>query len=300
MSKKQTGQAQDSPEQAAQPAEKQHHRIKDRLPLLFIFLILAAGVAIMGYPVLSNWICEYTASVEIASYNAVLEEQDTSDLDAMLEAASEYNASLSGSGDSDSAADYEDLLALTDAIGYIEIPKIGVYLPIYHGVDDEVLQKGIGHMPETSLPVGGESTHAVLSGHTGLPAAKLFTDLDQLEEGDMFYIHVLNRILAYEVDQIKVVLPDETDDIRIVEGEDYVTLLTCTPYGVNSHRLLVRGTRVEYSPAVVEVQTPADTETKQKIPVEKILWYGAVAAGAVLLLIILLILLLPGRRKKRK
>ncbi len=251
----------------------------------------------MGYPVLSNWICEYTASVEIASYNSVLEEQDTSELDAMLEAASEYNAALSGSGDSDSVADYDSLLALTDAIGYIEIPKIGVYLPIYHGVEDDVLQKGIGHMPETSLPVGGESTHAVLSGHTGLPAAKLFTDLDQLEVGDMFYIHVLNRILAYEVDQIKVVLPDETDDIRIVEGEDYVTLLTCTPYGVNSHRLLVRGTRVEFSPEVVSVQAPADTETKQKIPVEKILWYGAVAFGIVLMIIVLLILLLPGRRR---
>ncbi|MCD7954917.1 MAG: class C sortase [Lachnospiraceae bacterium] len=276
------------------------HSIRQRLPLLFIFLILAAGVAIMGYPVLSNWLCEYTASVEIASYNSVLEGQDTSELDAMLEAAEEYNAALSGNGNSDSVADYDSLLALTDAIGYIEIPKLGVYLPIYHGVDDEVLQKGIGHMPETSLPVGGESTHAVLSGHTGLPAAKLFTDLDQLEVGDMFYIHVLNRILAYEVDQIKVVLPDETDDIRIVEGEDYVTLLTCTPYGVNSHRLLVRGTRTEYYPEVVSVQAQVDTTTKQKVPVEKILWYGAVAAGIVLLLIILLILFAPSGRKKRK
>ncbi|MCD7834077.1 MAG: class C sortase [Lachnospiraceae bacterium] len=274
-------------------------RLKQRLPLLFIFLVLAAGVATMGYPVLSNWICEYTASVDIASYNAIVEEQDTSELDAMLEAAVEYNAALSGNSSSDSVADYEDLLTVTDVIGYIEIPKLGVYLPIYHGVEDDVLQKGIGHMPETSLPVGGESTHAVLSGHTGLPAAKLFTDLDQMEEGDMFYIHVLNRILAYQVDQIKIVLPEETDDIRIVEGEDYVTLLTCTPYGVNSHRLLVRGTRVEYTSEVVSVQAPADTTTKQKIPVSKILWYGALAGGAVLLLIILLILFAPGKRKKK-
>jgi len=278
---------------------KMKKRLKERLPLLFIFLVLAAGVATMGYPVLSNWICEYTASVDIASYNAVVEEQDTSELDAMLEAAVEYNAVLSGSSSSDSVADYEDLLTVTDVIGYIEIPKLGVYLPIYHGVEDDVLQKGIGHMPETSLPVGGESTHAVLSGHTGLPAAKLFTDLDQMEEGDMFYIHVLNRILAYQVDQIKIVLPDETDDIRIVEGEDYVTLLTCTPYGVNSHRLLVRGTRVEYTSEVVSVQAPADTTTKQKIPVSKILWYGALAGGAVLLVIILLILFAPGKRKKK-
>ncbi|MCD8337733.1 MAG: class C sortase [Lachnospiraceae bacterium] len=276
------------------------NRLKQRLPLLFIFLVLAAGVATMGYPVLSNWICEYTASVDIASYNAVVEEQDTSELEAMLEAAVEYNAALSGGASSESVADYEELLAVTDVIGYIEIPKIGIYLPIYHGVEDDVLQKGIGHMPETSLPVGGESTHAVLSGHTGLPAAKLFTDLDQLEEGDMFYIHVLNRVLAYQVDQIKIVLPDETDDIRIVEGEDYVTLLTCTPYGVNSHRLLVRGTRVEFSPEVVTVQAPADTTTKQKVPVTKILWYGAFAAGSVLLLIILLILFAPGKKKKKK
>lgn len=272
--------------------------LKNRWPLLIIVLILAAGLAFMGYPLVSNWVCEMTASVEISDYNAIVEQEDTSALDAMLADAVKYNEALSGNGDSSSVAKYDDLLAVTDAIGYLEIPKLGLYLPIYHGINDEVLQKGIGHMQETSLPVGGESTHSVLSGHTGLPAAKLFTDLDQLEEGDKFYIHVLNRILAYQVDQIKVVLPEETEDIRVVQGYDYVTLLTCTPYGVNSHRLLVRGIRTEYSPETVAVQAPADKETKKIIPVEKMIWYIAVAAGAVLLLIILLILFVPARKRK--
>lgn len=272
--------------------------LKNRWPLVMIVLILAAGLAFMGYPLVSNWVCEYTASVEISNYNTIVEQEDTSALDAMLDEAVKYNKALSGNGDGTSVAKYDDLLAVTDAIGYLEIPKLGLYLPIYHGISDEVLQKGIGHMPETSLPVGGKSTHSVLSGHTGLPAAKLFTDLDQLKEGDKFYIHVLNRILAYKVDQIKVVLPEETDDIRVVQGKDYVTLLTCTPYGVNSHRLLVRGVRTKYYPEKVAVQAPADTETKAQIPVEKILWYIAVGAGAVLLLIILLILLIPARKPK--
>lgn len=272
--------------------------LKNRWPLLIIVLILAAGLAFMGYPLVSNWVCEMTASVEISDYNAIVEQEDTSALDAMLADAVKYNEALSGNGDSSSVAKYDDLLAVTDAIGYLEIPKLGLYLPIYHGINDEVLQKGIGHMPETSLPVGGKSTHSVLSGHTGLPAAKLFTDLDQLKEGDKFYIHVLNRILAYQVDQIKVVLPEETEDIRVVQGYDYVTLLTCTPYGVNSHRLLVRGVRAEYSPETVAVQAPADKETKKVIPVEKMLWYIAVAAGAVLLFIILLILFVPARKRK--
>ncbi|MDO4307324.1 MAG: class C sortase [Eubacteriales bacterium] len=274
------------------------HNLKNRWPLLIIVLILAAGLAFMGYPMVSNWVCEYTASVEISDYNAVVEKEDTSTLEAMLEDAVKYNNVLSGKGDSASVAKYDDLLAVTDALGYLEIPKLGLYLPIYHGISDEVLQKGIGHMQETSLPVGGESTHSVLSGHTGLPAAKIFTDLDQLVEGDKFYIHVLNRILAYQVDQIKVVLPEETEDIRVVQGRDYVTLLTCTPYGVNSHRLLVRGARTDYSPEKVSVQAPADTETKEIIPVEKMLWYIAVAAGAVLLFVILLILFVPARKPK--
>ncbi|MDO4633541.1 MAG: class C sortase [Eubacteriales bacterium] len=273
-------------------------RLMRRLPLVFIFLVLAVGVGVLGYPLISNWICEYTASVEIAAYNSSMEQEDTAALDKMLAEAESYNASLADKDASASAVSYDEVLALSEAIGYVEIPKIDIYLPIYRGVSDEVLQKGIGHMPETSLPVGGKSTHAVLSGHTGLPAAKLFTDLDHLEVGDNFYLHVLNRILAYKVDQIKVVLPDESEDIMIKRGEDYVTLLTCTPYGINSHRLLVRGTRVPFEPGTVSVQAPADTHTKAKLPLEKIVWYAGFGAGIFMMLIILLILFFPERKKK--
>ena len=179
----------------------------------------------------------------------------------MWKEAEEYNQSLNSASKA-SAVSYEDLLSVTDTIGYLEIPKISVYMPIYHGIDAAVLEKGIGHMPETSLPVGGESTHCVLSGHTGLPPAKILTDLTKMEEGDFFYIHVLGKTLAYKVDQIKVVLPEETDDIKIVEGKDYVTLLTCTPYGVNSHRLLVRGERTDYVPDTVSVESSSKVQVK--------------------------------------
>ena len=156
-----------------------------------------------------------------------------------------------------------DLVDVGESIGFIEIPKIDVYLPIYSGTGEDVLQKGVGHLAESSYPIGGTSTHSVLTGHRGLPSAVLFTDLDKLEEGDVFYLHVLDEVLAYKVDQIKVVLPEETQDIGIVEGKDYCTLVTCTPYAINTHRLLVRGERTEYIPpeelaeqnAVHEVQS---------------------------------------------
>ncbi|MDO4323375.1 MAG: class C sortase [Lachnospiraceae bacterium] len=277
-----------------------NRNVKARLPLLFIFLVLLTGVGAMGYPLVSDWFSVYTAKVEIADYDAAVEEEDVSALEEMLKEAEEYNKALSEGGGKTSVASYDDLLAVTDAIGYLEIPKLGVYMPIYHGTSDEVLQKGIGHMEDTSLPVGGASTHSVLSGHTGLPAAKILTDLDQMEEGDRFYIHVLNRVLAYEVDQIKVVLPEETEDIQIVKGEDYVTLLTCTPYGINSHRLLVRGKRTEYVPEKVSVKPPAKTEPKKMLPLETILLCTGIAAGAAILLIIFLILFAPGRKSKER
>ena len=144
---------------------------------------------------------------------------------------------------------YLDLVDVGESIGFIEIPKIDVYLPIYSGTNEDVLQKGVGHLAESSYPIGGTSTHSVLTGHRGLPSAVLFTDLDKLEEGDVFYLHVLDEVLAYKVDQIKVVLPEETQDIGIVEGKDYCTLVTCTPYAINTHRLLVRGERDRVHPA---------------------------------------------------
>lgn len=274
-----------------------NHKIRQRLPYVFIFLVFAVGIGFFLYPSASDWYCRYTARTEIAVYKKVVEEEDSSNLDTMLEAASGYNKSLMQGGAA-SAVSYDDLLAVTDAIGYLEIPKINVYLPIYHGVEGEVLEKGIGHLPETSLPVGGESTHCVLSGHSGLPSAKILTRLDELAAGDKFYLHVLGETLAYEVDQIKTVLPEETEDIQIVEGKDYVTLLTCVPYGVNTHRLLVRGERKTYTPGAVSVQAPKETEEEPPVAPEALLRIGMIGVGVVLVTGVLLILFVPARKRK--
>lgn len=276
------------------------HNIKQRIPYVFIFLVLAAGVGFWIYPTASDWYYRYTAKTEIAGYNKAVKEEASANLDSMRKDADSYNQTLL-SGSSLSAVSYDDLLAVTDAIGYLEIPKIDVYLPIYHGVEGDVLEKGIGHLPESSLPVGGRSTHCVLSGHSGLPAAKILTELDEIVPGDTFYLHVLDETLAYEVDQIKTVLPEETDDIQIVEGKDYVTLLTCVPYGVNTHRLLVRGARKTYTPGAVSVQAPADSITDTPAAPETIFRMFLIAAGVILLAGILLILFVPaGKRKGRK
>lgn len=188
----------------------------------------------------------------IASYVDQVNSLDDAQYETMLEQAREYNETLVGKEDRyilDEAetAEYNSLLDVTGTgiMGYVVIPKINVRLPIYHGTDPSVLEIAIGHIAGSSLPVGGESTHCVLSGHRGLPSAKLFTDIDQLKEGDQFMLEVLGDTLTYEVDQIKVVLPDELEDIEIEEGQDLCTLVTCTPYGVNTHRLLVRGHRVD-------------------------------------------------------
>ena len=268
------------------------HNIKKRLPLVFMFLILVAGISILGYPMVSDWLSVYTAKVEIADYTAAVEQEDTSQLDAMWKQAQEYNEALNGSSGT-SVASYDELLAVTDAIGYLEIPKIGVYMPIYHGIDTEVLEKGIGHMPDTSLPVGGKSTHCVLSGHTGLPAAKILTDLDQMEEGDIFILNVLGRKLAYEVDQIRVVLPEEMSDLEVIEGKDLCTLVTCTPYGINTHRLLVRGHRTKYVEEKVEEQKEVQTKKMDT----RLLIAGA--AGAVILAVIIIAVVIRRRKRRR-
>ena len=270
----------------------------NRLFLLFCFLLLSAGLGIMAYPTVSNWLVEYDARVEISGYNTAVEEKDASVRMEMIDEAAQYNDILKDPAKKTSMVSYNDLLAVTDAIGYLEIPKLHIYLPIYHGVEEDVLEKGIGHLPESSLPIGGESTHCVLSGHSGLPTAKILTELDKLETGDMFYLHVMDQVLAYQVDQIKVVLPEETEDIRIVEGQDYVTLVTCVPYGINTHRLLVRGSRTEYTPGQILLQPPAEEAPVETIPADDLRKYLIAAVGAVWLLIILLILFVPARKRK--
>lgn len=238
-------------------------RVRDILPLL----VILAGLLVLLYPTISNFLIEQNASRAIASYDAATVDLGQEEREQMLADARAYNDALAASsGASPQAPEggepaqvgetlaYEDLLNLNGdgMMGYIIIPKMNVELPIYHTVEERVLQVGVGHMESSSLPVGGESTHAALSGHRGLPSAKLFTDLDQMEGGDQFYIKVLGETLAYEVHEIETVLPTETESLAIQQGQDLVTLITCTPYGINSHRLLVHAHRIPYEPQMEE------------------------------------------------
>lgn len=238
------------------------------IPVLIVLLLLA-GLGVMLYPTFSDWYARWQAQKEIAQYNEVAEGEkaDYSDLWA---AAEEYNRRLAEigtfAGSVSSTVEESELQDVsqylnplgTGMMGYIDIPKISVHLPIYQGTGEKALQSGAGFWIGTSLPTGGPSTHCVITAHNGLVKAKMFTDLDQLEEGDTFTISVLDRVMTYQVDQILVTLPDEMDALEIVPGEDLVTLYTCTPYGVNTHRLLVRGHRIE-TPATAESATVDDT-----------------------------------------
>lgn len=265
--------------------------------LIFVFLI---GLSLLLYPSLSNYWNSFHASRAIATYaeqTANLEEDTCSEL---LAAAESYNDALPSRGNTFSLSDaenetYQSLLNIggTGIMGYIEIDSLDVSLPIYHGTDEAVLQIAVGHLDWSSLPVGGESTHCVLSGHRGLPSAKLFTNLDKLTEGDTFVLRVLDEVLTYEVDQTLIVEPHEIDALRIVPGEDLCTLVTCTPYGVNTHRLLVRGHRVENNPEALTVHVTADA-----LQIEPIIVAPLIAAP--ILLVLLIALLLPRRGKNRR
>ncbi|MGN1458528.1 MAG: class C sortase [Acutalibacteraceae bacterium] len=279
-------------------------RIKRRLPLLFILILLMMGVGLFMYPKVSNWISVYTAKTEICSYDKAVQQLDNTDKDKLIKEAQEYNKALAkNDGNKLKKFNYDRILSISGSMAYIDIPKINVYIPIFHGTNDEELEQGVGHMKGTSFPVGGESTHSVIAGHTGLPTAEIFTDIDQLVKGDIFYIHVLDEILAYKVDQIKVVLPDETDDTQIFQGEDYVTLLTCTPYGINDHRLLVRGTRIPYDKQdndIVNNMPVQNNTTEDRIPIDTILTYAIIGLSIIVVMIILLVLFVPERKKHKK
>ena len=219
-------------------------------------LAAACGVAALGllfYPLVGELLNEkYHSDVE-TTYTAVIADTDDAELTAQREAAEQYNAMLSGAAIAEGGASapplpYAQQLTVGGAMCYVDIPKINVYLPVQHGTDADTLERAVGHVVGTSLPVGGSSTHAVLSAHSGMASSKLFSDIDQLAAGDVFYIHVLGDTLVYEVDSIHTVLPTDTSLLQIEDGKDYVTLVTCTPFGVNTHRLLVRGHRVPYAP----------------------------------------------------
>ncbi len=219
-------------------------------------LAAACGVVALGlllYPLVGELLSEkYHSSVE-TTYTAAIEDTDDAELTAQRQAAQQYNAMLANAAISEGGASapplaYAEQLTVGGVMAYIDIPKINVYLPVQHGTGAETLERSVGHVMGTSLPVGGSSTHAVLSAHSGMASSKLFSDIDQLEKGDTFYIHVLGEVLAYEVDNINTVLPTDTSLLQIEDGKDLVTLVTCTPFGINTHRLLVRGHRVPYTP----------------------------------------------------
>lgn len=243
---------QDKNSEQKNTAKKKRKKNSSRLTTVIIVLILLIGLAIIAYPTFSDWWNSFHQSRAIASYSSVVEEADNEMMDEMLAAADAYNKKLLSMPnrylmEDEEREEYESLLDLAGngVMGYIQINSIGVNLPIYHGVDESILQVAIGHIEGTSLPVGGTSTHSAVSGHRGLPSAKLFTDLDKLKTGDVFTITVLNRIITYEVDKISVVEPEDVSELNIEAGKDYCTLITCTPYGINTHRLLVRGHRIE-------------------------------------------------------
>ena len=267
---------------------------------IFLILILLIGLSLLLYPTFADWWNSFHQSRAIASYSEVVANMDDDQYQEIWDAAWNYNRSLIDRPNDfllsdEQKANYEALLNVggNGVMGYIEIPSINVTLPVYHGTDEAVLQGAIGQLEWTSLPVGGESSHCVVSGHRGLPSARLFTDLDKMAVGDIFMFRILDEVLTYEVDQIRIVEPHETDDLLIVEGQDLCTLVTCTPYGINSHRMLVRGHRIDNIEEAKVIRVTADA-----IQIEPIIIAPLVAAP--MLLVLLIAILIPKPRKNRR
>ena len=273
--------------------------MKKNRSTIILILIFLVGLSVMLYPTVSDYINQKNQSRAVASYSEEVENLSDVDYQAYFDAADDYNRRLAETPDAfyrpEQVSGYTDTLDVsgTGIMGYITIPKIGVELPIYHGTSDGVLQVAAGHLEGSSLPVGGAGTHAVISAHRGLPSAKLFTNLDELEVGDTFTITVLDRVLTYEVDQVSIVLPTETDLLQPVEGKDYVTLMTCTPYGINTHRLLVRGKRIENAENQKHIRVTADA-----LRIEPIIVAPALAVP--MLLVVLVVMLAVPHLRKRK
>ena len=291
--------------------------MKRKLAIFGIILIFVAGIGVMSYPLVSSVINNIDSRNHVEEYTKTTKQMSSEETLEMFKRAEEYNQSLTNNviitdpfdekAYKKIGANYENALNVdgNGLIGYIDIPKINVYLPIYHGTTDKILAKGAGHLQNTSLPIGGESTHSVISAHTAYPGETFFDYLTDMQEGDEFYVHVLDRVLKYEVDRIKVVLPEETDDLRVIRGEDHVTLLTCTPYSINTHRLLVRGKRVAYDDSKY-ITTGASAASfggdgifflgyKIPYPVAALIVVGFVA----LVVIIVIISLRRSKKKKR-
>ena len=266
--------------------------------LIVVFLI---GLCLLAYPKVSNYWNSLHSTKEVKQYVEQIESLDDEEYSAILKRADEYNLALSDRENSFKLSDsqkqeYWESLNLSGSgiMGYIEIPAIGVTLPIYHGTSNAVLQNAVGHLEWTSLPVGGESSHCVLSGHRGLPSSKLFTDLDKVVEGDVFVIRVLNEVFTYEVDRILIVEPEDMTALMIESGKDYCTLVTCTPYAVNTHRMLVRGHRIENSAVASTAFVTADAVQIEPLVVAPVLFAG------LLILLTAICMLLPGKRRNNK
>ena len=269
--------------------------------VILLTLGFLIGVSVLLYPAFSNYWNAKTQSRAIVDYESVLEHLEPEDYSEVFQEAYEYNEALRmvkcPFRDFKEVPGYYEALKIegTDIIGYIKIDKIGVEIPIYHGTSEKVLNRGVGHLEGSSLPVGGKSTHSVMSAHRGLPSAKLFTDLDRLEYGDTFQIIVLDQVLNYQVDQIKTITPKEFDDLLIEEGKDYCTLFTCTPYGINTHRLIVRGIRIE-----TMKEKPVLYVANEAFRIEPLLVTPAVAAPMVLVFLIHLMVKYREPPKKKK
>ncbi|MBQ8610266.1 MAG: class C sortase [Oscillospiraceae bacterium] len=269
---------------------------------VLLLLVLITGLSLLLYPSFSEYWNSLHQSEVVASYLETVSHIDDDQYKELWDSARAYNESLLERDNvfllnEEQKAAYNSQLNIggNGVIGYVDIPSINVFLPIYHGTDETVLQFAVGHLDWTSLPTGGESTHCVISGHRGLPSAKLFTDIDQLAVGDYFMLNVLDEVLTYEVDQIRIVLPAETDDLLIKQGKDYCTLVTCTPYGVNSHRMLVRGHRVDNLEQAQVVRVTADA-----VIVEKMVVIPIILALILLVMLVFLLITTSGRKKRRK
>ena len=273
--------------------------------VLVIAIILLLGTSILAYPTISDYLSQKNGSYAIQDYEASIAEMNDAELEDAWDKAIKYNQSLAGQPVHDPFVEgsgmamqdnYNEVLTLNETMGYIEIPRISVKLPVYHGTSNEVLQNSVGHLEGSSMPIGGTGAHSVLTGHTGLSHAKIFTDLIELEEGDLFYVHVLDRTLAYKVDQIKVIEPDTTVDLLRVKGEDYCTLLTCTPYAINSHRLLVRGAITEYIPE----EKDSILQVYGGSRIENVVIMAAIITSIVMIIIIIVSVKAHNKKLKRQ
>ena len=273
--------------------------MKKRLPNIVLVAIFVIGLSLILYPALSDYWNSFHQTVAIATYTEAVEQIDDNTYQEMREAAKQYNDRIPNDVsrwvlNDEEKAEYKQLLDVsgTGIMGYIQIPSLGCEFPIYHGVDESVLRIAIGHIEGSSLPIGGVGTHTVLSGHRGLPSAKLFSDLDEMAEGDVFFLQVMDETLTYEVDKISIVLPNDLEQLEIEDDESYCTLVTCTPYGINSHRLLVRGRQVETVDGGASIRVMADAIQIKPVIV------APIVAIPMLFLLLVFLLMQPKKNKK--